>query len=428
MLRQNETINRGKLFLTTSNSTAPKDRALPLKTIFRCPGIDALRGIAAFLVLVFHSREELWIGISELWRTNQWSGGPGVWLGYMSIPFSYGDVAVTLFFVLSGFCIHLPGAVALADRGMHAPFRLGDYAWRRFWRIYPTYAAALAFTGAANSFAVRHLPQPTRLDLSWITFLGSLGSLQNTVTGQFGNADIFWSLAVEIHLYLVYPLLFAGSRHLGPVRVVLGAFAASVLVALADWYCQVQGIVFLSGKFFFFRFLFIWLLGFWAAEIHAGRVTLVRVPAWGWWTIACAGMVARISHKSHFSASFIFADLLLGIAFFRLVLHSTTWSLDSSFGKPIKVAASVGTFSFSLYAIHRAVLLAFRAMFDPTGSHRGSLLFLIAGIAVSVLCGIAFYVVVERPALKVCRYLPSKGFTKRAEAVEEPTGLAKPPC
>ncbi len=53
-------------------------------------------------------------------------------------PLSFGWMGVPLFFVISGFCIH---ASALKNNEL----RVGRFFWRRFWRIYPPYLAALIF-------------------------------------------------------------------------------------------------------------------------------------------------------------------------------------------------------------------------------------------------------------------------------------------
>ena len=61
--------------------------------------IDVLRGVAALAVLLHHIPHQAQDISPRLAR-------------YLFLPFDFGYVGVSLFLVLSGFCIHLAGAVA----------------------------------------------------------------------------------------------------------------------------------------------------------------------------------------------------------------------------------------------------------------------------------------------------------------------------
>lgn len=81
--------------------------------------IQLLRALAAIMVLIFHSKVAIWP--REQRETLVWIPG-----------FSdFGDLGVSLFFVISGFII--ANVVSKSD------FTIRDYIWRRFWRIYPLY-------------------------------------------------------------------------------------------------------------------------------------------------------------------------------------------------------------------------------------------------------------------------------------------------
>ena len=45
-------------------------------------------------------------------------------------------------------------------------------------------------------------------DNSWFTFLASLLSLQGIIAPSFSHNMAFWTLAIEIHFYLIYPLIY----------------------------------------------------------------------------------------------------------------------------------------------------------------------------------------------------------------------------
>lgn len=81
----------------------------------RLYAIDGLRGLAALALLVYHSRSSFWVGINATYREHGLAPNLNAWIGYLTAPFSFGGLGVTLFFVLSGFCIHRRGARNLAS-------------------------------------------------------------------------------------------------------------------------------------------------------------------------------------------------------------------------------------------------------------------------------------------------------------------------
>src|SRR5437660_1064490 len=80
----------------------------------RVTAIDALRGLAALSVVLFHARSILWIGLHQSWRINGMNTGADVLLGYASAPILFCGLGVQMLFVLSGYCIHRRGAQAFA--------------------------------------------------------------------------------------------------------------------------------------------------------------------------------------------------------------------------------------------------------------------------------------------------------------------------
>src|SRR5580692_6414223 len=101
--------------------------------------IDYLRGIAIIAVFLFHLVLPV-CGINILpWGTWFPKFTAPAWF-WPLLPLSFGWCGVSIFFVVSGFCIHLSFK--------RKPDWL-DFASRRFFRIYPAYVIALllfAFT------------------------------------------------------------------------------------------------------------------------------------------------------------------------------------------------------------------------------------------------------------------------------------------
>src|SRR6185436_9708080 len=114
---------------SSNRMTAPQARTL-LGT--RLVSIDALRGVAALGVVLYHT-----------------NAIPGVdrrlWFGdAVDAAMLFGKYGVWLFFVISGFCIHLQWVRSRVDANVQ-PLGFVDFWKRRIRRLYPPYLATLVF-------------------------------------------------------------------------------------------------------------------------------------------------------------------------------------------------------------------------------------------------------------------------------------------
>ena len=100
-----------------------------MKKVLRYPELDALRGIAALVVVIFHYLV-MWHS-ATLFDTR---------LGSLLYPLVAGHEAVILFFLLSGFVLALP--LLAGDQMPYSRFAL-----RRVLRIYGPYLMALLLAG-----------------------------------------------------------------------------------------------------------------------------------------------------------------------------------------------------------------------------------------------------------------------------------------
>src|SRR5262245_49543847 len=99
----------------------------------RLRGIDALRGIAAMGVVLYHAFDPKLIPNNLLRYPVQ----------LLQLGSSFGYIGVFLFFVISGFCIHLQWARTRAAEESR-PIKFGAFWKRRIRRLYPPYIIALA--------------------------------------------------------------------------------------------------------------------------------------------------------------------------------------------------------------------------------------------------------------------------------------------
>ncbi|MFG5407568.1 acyltransferase [Piscinibacter sakaiensis] len=165
----------------------------------RLPGLDLLRAIAVVWTMLFHSFVVGGLGPDWTWLSR------------------HGWMGVDLFFVLSGYLI---GGQVLAPLAAGRRLDLADFYRRRAFRILPAYLAVLAAYLAWPGFREAPGMEPAWKFLSFTLNL----SIDYARHAAFSHA---WSLCVEEHFYLLFPLLA-----IGLMRRRSGA-ACAVVVALA---------------------------------------------------------------------------------------------------------------------------------------------------------------------------------------------------
>ena len=146
----------------------------------RFPMLDALRGMAVLAVVLLHAAQEC---------------GANANASYGMVTTQL-RVGVTLFFLLSGFLLYRPYALALAR--FDARPSLGGYAVRRMLRIVPAYWVALTVLAVWPG-----LPGVFTRD-AWI-YYGFAQSYRNS--WALAGIAPAWSLSVEVAFYTLLPLL-----------------------------------------------------------------------------------------------------------------------------------------------------------------------------------------------------------------------------
>ena len=363
----------------------------------RLNAIDGLRGLAALAVLVYHARSSFWIGIGATYREHGLAPNLHAWIGYLTAPFSLGGLGVTLFFVLSGYCIHRRGARNLASSNP-SELNLAKFASRRFWRIFPTYVCALLLTALIDywlqAMSGRSVPNQ---DNSAFTFFISLLTLQGYLAPSFGSNGVFWTLAMEIHLYVMYPLLYVLSSRIGPVRVLAVTFFVSLLYTICEMLFGFESLFayrFDRGPVFL-PYWFTWTLGFYLAEVEAGRCRDVGDKTWLSASIVAMPIGVYLSLKNYY----LLAELFWAIVFVSLLRASLKPKGEEIWRMQIgRFFAEIGVFSYSLYAVHSPVLLLFHSLISPDDPNYKyeTLWMTLAGVVVSVVFAYFFFQLVER--------------------------------
>lgn len=166
---------------------------------------DSLRAIAALSLLLFHAAVPAGL----------------VYNGSVNRFTSRLDVGVVLFFLISGFLLYRPFALA-RYHGHRVPPVLA-YAWRRLIRIVPAYWVVLTITAL-----VFH--EHVLLTLKGIVSYYGFAHIYTYGEGFLGIGQV-WSLGIEMSFYVFLPLLAFALRTV-PCRTA-GRWLASELGVLA---------------------------------------------------------------------------------------------------------------------------------------------------------------------------------------------------
>ena len=344
----------------------------------RVAGLDGLRGLAAMYVVLFHC---LLLSMPKFPSSSVPS-----WLAWMS----FGRVAVVFFLALSGFSL----AIGPASRG----WRLGGIARflrRRAWRILPPYWAALAASLAVAFFVVpaSHYGPPTGRTIAVYGL-----ALQDVLTAPTPNGAL-WSIAVEIELYLLFPLFLLIMRRLGAVALIAVTTVPVVVYGfMADKAVPVEGDNWLTP-----HLLPVFVAGVIAAGVVAAPERIRKLP-WHWLAgLAVLPVLVVIGlHSVKWTLDrYFWIDLAVAPAMAMLLAAIATGRLE-----PLLRLLSIwpfrrlGEISYSLYLTHLIVVIVVARKiapeFFPPGLHRFAFTVLV-GVPLSLIGAALFAAVFEKP-------------------------------
>lgn len=362
-----------------------------MPTRFR--SIDALRGFAALWVFAYHLWNVFCPGYSrqadprDMLPLN--ADTPVEVLA--SLPFfGFGYAGIGLFFVLSGFCIHLPQAKRFHRTGNDG-LELRPFAARRFWRLYPAFFASL-FVAALAYFVMNicwrrplgenGLTLDYILDSSGFGWLGVnalfLIALQPQALGLNG---VYWTLWYEVQFYLAYPLLLKVCRRRGFAPV------AGLLLVVELLFALVPAPDALNGwkphfEWFFLRRYFEWFLGMLLAEkLAAGQPFTRRNMG----LLALAGFAAGVAGTAN-PFTWAIHEVALAIGSFGLVGFLIARPVGSVDSLAVRGFGWFGDFSYSLYLVHMPIMrmvFALETLLPTTVRESGSF------FAAGALCVVA---------------------------------------
>ena len=347
----------------------------------RFRSIDGMRGVAALGVVVYHMSLNLEPDLSHLL--------PDV----INIIFSYGFLGVPIFFVISGFVISL----SVGDSRISLNYT-GQFILRRSVRLDPTYwvaiAIAITLMMVKNQFLNISEPLP-----SFSHVLVHMFYLQDLLEIKPTISVIYWTLCLEVQLYLFYIFTLWASQIITVHKNKLEYFAHVLLVI-------VVGIYSLSLEH----------------KLTSLNIPGLFIPFWHYFLLGV--LVSNVVRKLPYSSHVLVAWLILEIAFqagidikaFSIggivtsIFIYILWifnSLDKAFTN--RGYQFLGKISYTLYLIHpdvgwKTISVGKLILEDYMSPILAGVLF-ISGIIVSIVCAYLLHIGVERPSLWLCSRL-----------------------
>jgi exopolysaccharide production protein ExoZ len=327
-------------------------------------GIEAARGVAASLVVVYHAARHMDLACR---------------VPVLRALLQFGHAGVDVFFVLSGFIILF---VHFEDVGR--PQRLGRYVSRRVSRVLPVYWVALALTILLGVVAGHGWPGG--FSVLWSALL--LPSWSEPLLG------VAWTLQYEVVFYAVFAVLILNRRAgmvlmaawlLGVVAVSVGVGGAGVPPSI----CSAYDLEFFLGM----------AVAIWVRRGGVGGAWLAVLVGGAAFAVVCAcedlGFVDGYGNWARLAYGIPVAVLILGLA-------------DPRFAMPpilVRPLAALGSASYSIYLFQFVWIAVAWQVYRAVGLDRvlpcdvGVPLLAAAGIAGGVLMSRS----VEYPLMRAMR-------------------------
>lgn len=302
--------------------------------------LDALRAAGANLVIASHVLA-LYFGIED--------------------PYSLGNLGVAVFFLLSGFLIMQSMLNWLNKPEPRLPGFIAD----RVARIMTPYVPALVLIALANLVLIDTNHSLGGQNTGLLTFLGNFFLLQDHAVFQglefagmdvawrirsYNSAEPFWTVAIEMWIYVSMGLFFFCALNREKIDRLLGFALAVIALPVLIWNAAAGG-----GK----SLSLIWLLGaiagylfhLWRANGYANiRSVATMTSLFG--AIALIGRAGKIGfHPFDFQTATLMAMIMFGVLALMMCVKSTSAALRGS----VNFLAS---YSYSLYLIHNTVLIS----------------------------------------------------------------------
>tara|TARA_R110002012_G_scaffold99980_2_gene238444 strand:+ start:130975 stop:132081 length:1107 start_codon:yes stop_codon:yes gene_type:complete len=350
-------------------------------------GLDAYRGLAAILVIIGHT--ELIKNFNSL--KNFFEEGPFI--------FHLGEIAVTFFFVLSGFLITY---LILEEENKTGRLNVRKFYLRRLLRIWPVYYLMLfigffVFPYSWDFF--NFWPQEisdnnfSSAFLYYLFFLPNVSTVSNPVGFQS------WSIGVEEQFYLFWPVIFyfiLSKRYRFVILIII--YLALPIIKISPKFLDYEFLSTLKNFFVRARFENMALGGLAALLFYKNWVAnKKKLMAFGI-VILIFFLIFEIELPLNLE-TIIYPLLFVNLILFTIINSSSKGFLEA---KPFKY---LGKISYGLYMYHLIPIYILINFFYPDGRlfsnvFINQVLFHLSVLALTIMVSSLSYHFMEKPLLK----------------------------
>jgi peptidoglycan/LPS O-acetylase OafA/YrhL len=346
------------------------------KSTFHIPSLDGLRAISFGIVFASHA-------------------------GFGGVPGIFG---VTVFFFLSGFLIT---TLIRAEAEKTGTVSLPKFYLRRVLRILPPFYLVLVAATLLTIAGLLPGPLVNQSVAAQALHYANFWIINHGYGGFAPGTGVYWSLAVEEHFYLLFPLFYLVLRRTfakaSTQVIALFAVCAFILV----WRCVLVFALHSSvertavgSDTRFDSILFGCALALYGNPVLDPTNISERVWKRVLFPLGIAGLVTSFAIRNQsFRESLRYS--LQGVSLIPVFVCAVRYP-DWIVMRPLnwKPVAYLGLLSYSLYLMHQVVLYAITYRF---GSNIGAIPLAASGFAVSLVLAWCVYWVVERPCATLRR-------------------------
>jgi peptidoglycan/LPS O-acetylase OafA/YrhL len=352
-----------------------------LSPVRKFDSIQILRALAALMVLVHHT-----VAIEHRYTTFHFIDffGPN------------GRYGVDLFFAISGFIITYTALHRIRRGGAWL-----DFVRQRLVRIYPVH---WQFSLAVLAI---YLIKPEWVYASHAVKPDLVGSFLLTVPEERLLNGLGWTLTFELYFYLAFSaVFFMGRKGLPLLWIFWGVLVTAACVSLSAW-MEKNFFLHVAASPLVLEFILGSMVGYWALS-HRPNAKLAA-PALA---LAAAYLIIAYGHLPVSDPLYVTdaARTLLCAIPAALIVFAAA-NAEAFFEREVwSPLVLIGNASYSLYLSHVLVisgLARLSASFLPKLNAWGFGAWLIAAWAMATGVGIANYLLVEKPLLRILRRKPA---------------------
>jgi peptidoglycan/LPS O-acetylase OafA/YrhL len=374
----------------SSTATVPDSTASTAVPYFQ--PLDIIRFVAALLIVITHSYEH-WIDVPQVAAAmTDWGGQMAWWAVKLKAFVGSFNVGVDIFFLMSGFLITY---LLLVEKERYARIDIKSFYMRRVLRIWPLYYFCVFMAPVLTHY----YDEPAAKMQAHLLFLGNFNLAKHGWSSTAVNH--LWSICIEEHFYLVWPLLIA----FVPRPKLTTAFGAVIFLS------------FLTRLYYFYfvpdSYMYLYLhtlcrwdmlaMGALFAYGHFYGYQLPRVPAAMRWMLYGAALLvfandAYGNWDNVFLVSFKKYLFMGVVAFF---IGNVLFNPDSAVQwRERTIFHYFGKISYGIYMYHGFVIFLFARIFPSFHTP----LFIFWVVLTTLVISAASYELVEKPILRLKKY------------------------